>query len=649
MRLSHAIAIALLMALLSGAKATEVKPDAVQVLLQGVDTGSMRAALAAADGQLTHELPLINGIGGWVPAIDLQQLANHPGVEQITEDFNPPTLPDQRNCVVAGDLHITSTDLGVRWRIHNFAETPQVITWIQADWPPELGNAKVVFRSMEVIEGVPHATALVAGERIELTQDMPKGSAELELLFERWPGGIKQNDLSLTLGLSTCETALVSAYEDNENDFYYAAESGANLLHIAGITGAGVGVAIVDTGLWNQPELVNNTKGDLRVPANFNAITDRSDSELQDLGGHGSHMASIIGNSRAATRDQANGFLGVAPDARLIPVTAISPRGDGDFMDIIRGIQWVVEHRLEYNIKVLNLSLTATPAREYWQDPMNQAVIKAWAAGILVVVAAGNDGPDWGTIGSPGNNPYVLTVGAFTDSWTPGDTRDDYIPDFSSRGPTPEGLVKPDLVAPGGHITGLVPPNATLARENPNYVLPTGHYVATGSSQAAAVVSGLAALLFEARPDLNNDEIKCLLKTSAQPAINRDGRLSYAPFTQGAGRANVARAMTLGRSNCDQQALDIETAVAGEERLYGPAERASNGSPVLPEMAGNIAQTPSAKGFSDDRRWGVADHLQRLDPITEQPQVTEVTLDWGSVYQQELLKLEALTKDIPSK
>ena len=136
-------------------------------------------------------------------------------------------------------------------------------------------------------------------------------------------------------------------------------------------------------------------------------------------------------------------------DANLIPVTAISPvKGDGDFMDIIRGIQWVVANKEAMNIRVLNLSLTATPRVEYWKDPMNQAVMKAWEAGIAVVVAAGNDGDEWGTIGSPGNNPYVITVGAFTDSWTPADQRDDYIPEFSGpRGPTPRGLYQ---ARPGG-------------------------------------------------------------------------------------------------------------------------------------------------------------------------------------------------------
>ena len=625
-------------------------PVTVQVLLQGGDAAALRQALAKAGGTETHDLPIVEGVGGWAPADNLDQLATDPAVEQLTQDFNLPVTPERRSCVVAGDLYVTPTAQGLRWRVHNFDDSPQALQWLQVGWPSELGEAKAFFAGDEQLPDGRSATIVLGNQqRTDAALQLATGATELYVAFEQWPGQLQQNDIDITLGFSNCETKLVRAYADNDSDFYYAAESGATLLHDAGITGAGIGVAIVDTGLWARPELINNRAGKHRIPAHYNAILDTTDGGLEDPGGHGTHMASIIANSRPVSREGGSGFLGVAPDATVIPVTAIRARGDGDFMDIIRGIQWVVAHRHTHNIRVLNLSLTAAPTREYWRDPMNQAVIQAWAEGILVVVAAGNDGPAWGTIGSPGNNPYVLTVGAYTDSWTPGENRDDYIPDFSSRGPTPEGLVKPDLVAPGGHITGLLPPDSELGAENPNYFLPSGHYVATGSSQAAAVVSGLAALLLQAKPELSNDEIKCLLTTSAQPAINRDGRLSYSPLQQGAGRANVARALTLGDTQCSQQSLDIAAAVAGEERLLGPAERDSDGNPSLPGMDQNIARKPSAKGLSSDRRWGVAEHLERLDPTAEHPEAPGLSLDWLGVYQQELRRLDTLQNPSPAE
>ena len=146
--------------------------------------------------------------------------------------------------------------------------------------------------------------------------------------------------------------------------------------------------------------------------------------------------------------------------------------------------------------------------------------MKAWESGIAVVAAAGNEGPGVETIGSPGNIPYIITVGAVTDSWTPNTRDDDYIPDFSSRGPTPSGHVKPDIVALGGHMTGLIRPESAMALEQPEDMLRTGEFVLTGSSQASALVSGILALLLQLEPSLTPDDIKCKLITSAEPAIN---------------------------------------------------------------------------------------------------------------------------------
>ncbi len=617
-------------------------PKTVQVLLQGESSDLLRATLVGLGGRITHDLPIVNGIGGILEPDRLAAAKNTPGVTRVTEDFNPPQLPDDRDCIVAGDVALALDAHTLVWRIHNFSEKNQSLQWVEASWPDSLLDAQLSVDPAEAERSQHAGEPLQSGKKTIVTHAMPPGPSLLTLAFSQSTDGLNQNDFNITLGLESCETSLVAAYPDNGRDFYFPSEAGANLLTRAGVTGRGVGVAIIDSGLWDTPALTHDTTGNHRVPAHYDAIRDRVVSSLEDPGGHGSHMASIVANSGKVSGSGSTGYLGIAPNAALIPVTAISPRGDGDFMDIIRGIQWVVANKDALNIRVLNLSLTATPRIEYWHDPMNQAVMKAWEAGIAVVVAAGNDGGDWGTIGSPGNNPYVITVGAFTDSWTPLDQRDDYIPEFSSRGPTREGFIKPDLVAPGGHITGLVPPNSNLARDNPNYFLPTGEFVSTGSSQAAAVVSGIIALLLEVTPDLTNDDVKCLLTTSAEPALSRDGRLAYSPFIQGNGRVNGSRALTVGTTECDQKSLDINAAVAGTETLLGPAQMAKDGSPTLPGFASMVQENPAAAGFSDDRRWGVAAHLQRLDAQAEQPQADGVLFDWGAVYRAEQQKLRAL-------
>lgn len=614
----------------------------VQVLLQGSDATRLRAVLTDHGGTITHELPIIHGIGGIVSAGQLDSLEGADGVERLVEDFNPPEEPEIRDCPVAGNLDIEVDGSTVRWRLYNFSDHMQATASLHLSWPETFGAVTASVSppggaNITDIGMLPPASGTLA-----TVPDLPPGVTTLHLNFERLDEPVDQNDLSIRLSLDGCSAELPAAYRDNAADFYFPSVVGADLLNSAGITGRGVTVAIIDSGLWNIPALTRDTSGADRVVAHYDARKDLETSSLTDPGGHGSHMASIVANSDPVTRPGGQGFKGIAPDARLLPITAFSPEGDGDFLDIARGIQWAVQNRDRFDIRVLNLSLSATPRFMYWDDPINQAVFRAWQAGITVVAAAGNDGPDWGTIGSPGNNPYVITVGAVTDSWTPGDRRDDYIPDFSSRGPSPAGHIKPDLVAPGGHITGLVPPDSALMAENPNYRLRSGEFVSTGSSQAAAVVSGIAALLIQANPELSNDDIKCLLKTSAEPAINRDGRLAYSPFSQGEGYANASRALTLGSPSCDQDQLDIDAAVAGQEKLFGPAERREDDTPSLPGLGDMLSSQPAAKGFSEDRRWGARDHLERLEPSREPAQAPGVPFDWAAQYEFDRLRLEAL-------
>ena len=209
------------------------------------------------------------------------------------------------------------------------------------------------------------------------------------------------------------------------------------------------------------------------------------------------------------------------------------------------------------------------------------------------------------TIGSPGNLPYVITVGLVTDSWTPETRDDDYIPDFSSRGPTPSGHVKPEVVALGGHMTGLVHPESDLATTQPEDILANGDYVSTGSSQAAALVSGIAALLLQLEPGLSPDDIKCKLVSSAEPAINRDGLLAYSPFQQGFGYVTAARAVTLGKSGCGNADLDLAADIGGTEHFFGPALFDEDGNATLPDLELLVSTEASAKGMSDTRKWGV--------------------------------------------
>jgi serine protease AprX len=341
---------------------------------------------------------------------------------------------------------------------------------------------------------------------------------------------------------------------------------GADLVWHQGINGQGVTVAIVDTGLARHRGLMRNThhrKG--RVLAWIDFVEGRR--HPHDPNGHGTHVAGIIANSQIGADGEWNG---VAPGVNLVAVRVLDETGMGTYEQVIQGIQWVIAHKAEYNIQVMNLSLVSSVQSPYWADPLNQAVMQAWANGITVVVAAGNSGAGAMSIGVPGNNPYVITVGAFTDNYTPANWNDDYIVPFSSAGPTLDGFVKPDLVAPGAHTISTMLPKSYLARNHQANQIANQYFSMAGTSQSAAVVSGVAALTLSKNPHLTPDEVKYRLTATALPWIDLNTTEAlYSMWQQGAGRVNSPDAVfgnAQGKANWD---LDIQADLAGTQHFEG--------------------------------------------------------------------------------
>jgi serine protease AprX len=262
--------------------------------------------------------------------------------------------------------------------------------------------------------------------------------------------------------------------------------------------GDGVAVAVLDTGV--------SLAGDLR-----DAVERRIDftpgHDGIDRFGHGTHMAGIIAGDGGSSR---GAWRGVAPDADLISVKVAGPDGATDVSVVLAALQWVVTNRDRLGIRVLNLAFGTDATSSYLVDPLDYAVERAWRAGILVVAAAGNRGPDGGTISKPGDDPFVLTVGA-ADVRGTADRRDDVVAPFSSLGPTVDGVPKPDLVAPGVSIVSVRAPGSWADLDRPEARVGSAYMKGTGTSQATAVVSGIAALLFEADPSLTPDEAKAAL------------------------------------------------------------------------------------------------------------------------------------------
>ena len=307
---------------------------------------------------------------------------------------------------------------------------------------------------------------------------------------------------------------------------------GADQAWALGYTGAGVTVAVLDSGVAPVSDLTQPTS---RLLASVDFI--ESETGHQDPGGHGTHVAGIIAGSGY---DSDGALKGVAPDANIVSVRVIDGNGKARASAIIAGIQWCVANRDTYNIRVMNLSLGGTPSGSYKNDILAAAVEMAWRAGIVVVTAAGNHGPGSSSISTPGHDPFNIAVGALDDKGTL-DPSDDDVPYFSARGPTLDGNSKPDILAPGrkiislyslsSYLDGALPGRRMLSRRGGTY------FRLTGTSMAAPVVAGVVALLLQKNPALTPDQVKFILTDTARS-------VSGSSDTVGAGVVDAYAAVT---------------------------------------------------------------------------------------------------------
>jgi serine protease AprX len=380
---------------------------------------------------------------------------------------------------------------------------------------------------------------------------------------------------------------------------YYPTEVGANTMHNGGLTGRGVTVAVLDSGLWREKGPLQRTSygRDPRVLAQYDVILAREnpgaykptsyeqyDRDIDDVFGHGTHVSSVIASSGVAVTGR---YQGVAPGVNLVSVRVLDRNGAGRYFDVIRGIQWVVTNRARYGVRILNLSLSGPVRSHYWDDPLNQAVMAAWSSGIVVVAAAGNSGPAPMSIGVPGNVPYVITVGAVTDNYQPFKPSEYRLASFSSAGPTYEGFVKPEVVAMGGHIRAYAPDDGALAQMFPQWVdSQYRDFTMSGTSQAAAVTSGVVALMLDVNPYLTPDQVKCRLMDSARPAVKPDGSLAYSVFQQGAGLVNARDAAYSTASGCANQGLNVWLDLSGLKHFGGRANQDPDGNFYIMEVQG---------------------------------------------------------------
>jgi len=384
---------------------------------------------------------------------------------------------------------------------------------------------------------------------IEFEQDQyDKGCEELNGTIQKCPNShIRQNfprvscssvDLTPnTLGelLTTCHGIKRIHLNSEVRALLDVAVPSANAKNVVRnntvLTGKGVKIAIIDTGIYPHEDL----KG--RITDFVDFVNGRTDP--YDDNGHGTHCAGAAAGNGAASSQK---YRGLAPEADLVGIKVLNSIGSGSLESIMQGVEWCIQYNEQHptdKIDIMNLSLGAT-TQAYSnenKDPMVQMVEAAWQAGIVVCAAAGNEGPESQTIASPGISDQVITVGALDDRNTASTKKDDVIAGFSSRGPTIYGVVKPDIVAPGVNIVSLRSPNSYLDKFQRANRVGQAYFTLSGTSMATPICAGVVALMKQQNPSLPPQKIKQLLKKGADFWKGRD------PNIYGVGYINAEKSI----------------------------------------------------------------------------------------------------------
>jgi serine protease AprX len=283
-------------------------------------------------------------------------------------------------------------------------------------------------------------------------------------------------------------------------------------------------IAVIDSG-------IDSTRLDFagRVLASTTFVSSTPNSPGDGLG-HGTFVAGLAAGS-------APGHAGAAPSAKLVSVDVLNDDGMGYTSDIVAGIDWVIQHKDQYGIRVANLSLTGSDNSSFMYDPLDKAVERLWFAGVTVVAAAGNygTGSEQTVTSSPGNDPFAITVGAADLNGTTNPS-DDFAASWSVYGYTYDGFRKPEVSAPGRYMVAAVPTTSTLAIERPDRIVAPGYMQLSGTSMATAVVSGTVAHILAAHPNYTPDQVKGALMASSLAT-------AAAPNSLGMGEIDAAGAV----------------------------------------------------------------------------------------------------------
>jgi serine protease AprX len=346
--------------------------------------------------------------------------------------------------------------------------------------------------------------------------------------------------------------------------------------------GAGVTVAVVDTGVADVADLAGR-------------VSHVGGGAGNDAYGHGTFVAGLIAGNGASAEGRP--YAGVAPAARILDVKVADASGS----------------TANGTVDVVNLSLSSGSPLPYQIDPLSAALEALWRRGVTVVVPAGNDGPKSGTIASPGTDPVLLTAGGL-DAHGTANPADDTVADWSGRGPAPQGVQKPDLVAPGAHVVSLQAPNSVIARENADGKVGDHYFKGSGTSFSTAATAGAVAALLSRRGDLSPDQVKAVLTDSA-----RDGKAMKDKDAAGAGALDVTAAYDQ-KAKKDSKKNDEPDVAPGDPALWaafldallrGDENAAASSWSKLSQAARNWAASSWSKLDPEARNWAARNWAAR--------------------------------------
>jgi serine protease AprX len=331
---------------------------------------------------------------------------------------------------------------------------------------------------------------------------------------------IKTQDISITISLGPPALPTTSSLDTT----FDQTTSATKLWQRA--SGRGVGVAVIDTGVDGSLPDFRTSRSNSTSRVDVSAVIDPGASTPDDTYGHGTLVAGLIGgnsNNRPVSDANFGDYAGTAPNANLVSIKVADDDGQSTILDAIYGLQFAVDHRAAYNIRVVNLSFRSTTPGSYTTDPLDAAVEQAWMHGIVVVAASGNLGDASDAVDyAPGNDPYALTVGA-TDEQGTTRVSDDQVASWSSRGQTQDGVAKPDVLAPGAHILSTLAPGSDFASSCPSCVTGGAYFQASGTSLAAPIVAGIAADIAQVHPSWTPAQIKGAIVNTATPLSGGGG------------------------------------------------------------------------------------------------------------------------------